>query len=83
MKRLEHPQITAKNSWLALGAGVLAYELVCPSGELLSEGIDRAIDKYPKAVPFAIGYTALHLMNMLPKEVDAYHHIFRRLRHEL
>jgi hypothetical protein len=67
------PELTAKRGWVAVGLLVTAYELACPRGELLSEGIDRAMDKHPVAIPAAIGYTALHLMNLLPEELDLFH----------
>jgi hypothetical protein len=64
------PELTAKRAWQALAAGVVAYELMCPSGELMSEGADRAIDRYPILTKTAIGLTALHLMNALPDNMD-------------
>lgn len=64
---------TAGKAWAWIGALVTAYELSCPDGELLSEGVDRAIEKHPLAVPLAIGYTAAHLCNLLPEKIDLFH----------
>lgn len=69
------PELTAQRAWTALGLGVLAYELACPSGELLSEGVDRALNSHPALTRAAIGYTALHLMNLLPESVDLFHQL--------
>lgn len=66
------PELTAPRAWAVIGLGVLAYEAACPKGELLSEGMDRAIEKYPKAVPLAIGAVALHLMNKFPDKIDPF-----------
>jgi hypothetical protein len=74
-KEYVKPELTAKRAWLGIIAGVTAYELTCKDGELLSEGVDRAIEKHPVAVPLAIGVTALHLCNLLPPKLDPYHQI--------
>lgn len=71
---------TAGKAWAWIGALVTAYELSCPKGELLSEGVDRAIEKHPVAVPLAIGYTAAHLCNVLPKQIDLFHQGAQLLR---
>ena len=65
---------TAEKAWLAMGAGIIAYEALCPKGELLSEGVDRALDKHPILTRALIGTTALHLVNMLPEAIDPFHH---------
>lgn len=67
---MEH--LSAKRGWIALGIGVLAYEVLCPPGELLSEGVDRALTKYPTLTRVAIGTTALHLLNALPEHLDPF-----------
>lgn len=66
------PELTAKRAWVAMGLGILAYEMTCPQGELLSEGVDRALEKHPVLTASAIGVTALHLMNALPESIDPY-----------
>lgn len=76
-KEYVKPELTAKRAWLGIIAGVTAYELTCGDGELLSEGVDRAIQKHPIAVPLAIGVTALHLANGFEalgiQKLDPYH----------
>lgn len=57
---------------LAWGA-ILAYEMVAPPGELLSEGADRSLSRYPILTRVAIGVTALHLANLLPEKYDPLH----------
>jgi hypothetical protein len=74
------PELTGKRAWMAVAGLVTAYELICPDGELLSEECDRAINKYPTLTRAAIGYTALHLMNMLPQSLDVYHQAHKRMR---
>jgi hypothetical protein len=74
------PELTARRGWAAIGLGVLAYEMSCPQGELLSEGANRAIERHPLLVKAAIGYTALHLMNALPEQVDLFSQFTKRLK---
>lgn len=72
-KEVVQPEITAKRTWLAIGATVVAHEIACNRGELLSEGWDKIIDKHPimgRAVPL---YTAAHIANVLPPKLDLFH----------
>lgn len=71
--------LTAKNAWIAIGIGVTAYELACPSGQTLSEGVDRLLER-SKLWAIPIGYTALHLANCLPERLDLFHQV-TELRH--
>ena len=73
-------ELTAERAWGVLGLSVLSYEAACPRGQLLSEGVDRAIEKHPIIVPAVIGYVALHLMNALPQQVDLLHQATRPRR---
>lgn len=68
------PELTAKRAWGAILTGVTIYELTCPQGETLSEGVDRLLDK-SKLWAIPVGYTALHLMNMLPEKIDLFHQV--------
>jgi hypothetical protein len=76
------PELKAGRMWCAIGATVLTYELICPKGELLSEGVDRAIEDHPIIVPLAIGITALHLMNKLPERIDPFHRFIDLIKRE-
>jgi hypothetical protein len=40
-------------AWLVLAAGVIAYDLAAPKGHTMSEQVDRWLEKYPLATPFA------------------------------
>lgn len=65
----------ATKAWLGLGMGVATYEILCPRGETLSEGVDRALE-HPMGryiAMTAIALTAAHLSNVLPQEVDPFH----------
>jgi hypothetical protein len=66
----EHPGVTA---WAILMGGVAAFDALCPKGHTLSETADSAIEKHPLMTRAVIGYTALHLMNLLPEKVDLFH----------
>lgn len=69
-------QLNARNGWIGLGLGVAAYEIACPKGETLSEGVDRALEQ-PLSRVLALGgiaITAAHLANVLPQKVDPFHY---------
>lgn len=71
-KYYAQPELTAKRGWIAMGLGILAYELACPQGELLSEGVDKALNAHPLITRAAIGVTALHLANLIPDTIDPF-----------
>jgi hypothetical protein len=67
-------------AWLALGAGVVSYDLLCVEGQTLSEGADAAMLRHPwlvRAVAFAL---AGHVSNVVPVRYDAVHWMFVGLR---
>lgn len=49
---------------------IVAYEIGCPSGELLCESFDRRITRHPILTRLVIFYTSLHVANMLPTRFD-------------
>lgn len=62
-------------AWAGLAAGVVAYDLLCPPGETLSEGVDRALETRTGRV-LALGSIAIvatHLANVLPQRCDPLH----------
>lgn len=69
------PELSAKRAWVGIGLLVAAYELLAPEGELLSQGVDRALDKHPVLTTTVIGATALHLVNLLPERLDVLHQL--------
>lgn len=62
-------------AWIALGAGVIAYDAACPKGELLSEGVDRYLLRRPWVTRLVIAVTAAHLLNLLPATVDPFYRL--------
>jgi hypothetical protein len=62
--------LSAKQAWAALAAGVLAYELTCNEGELLSEGVDEWLSTRPLLTRTVIAALALHLGNAVPPRID-------------
>lgn len=60
----------AERAWVALGVGVIVYEVVANDGELLSHQVDRWLEKHPVLTTSAIVLTALHLLNLLPDRLD-------------
>lgn len=80
LKYYVRPEITAKRTWIAIGALVAMHEVYCPPGELLSEGADRAIAKYPVAVPVLGAVLAGHVLNVFPEKVDPVHQGFQLIR---
>lgn len=60
-------------AWITLAAVVAVYEAIGP--ELLSEAVDRYIERHPILTRAVIAVTALHLANLLPPAIDPYHWI--------
>lgn len=70
----------ADRAWIALGAGVLAYDVLASPEQTLSEGADRYMLTHPwttRVVAFAV---AGHVCNLLPNRFDAVHLLFTGLR---
>lgn len=80
LKYYVKPELTAKRAWTAIGLGVLAYEALCPNGELLSEGADRLVDKHPIASRIAGLAVAGHVMNLLPDTLDPIHQLVKHFK---
>ena len=68
--------LSAKRMWAAIGIAVAYHELSCKDGELLSEGVDRALEKHPVLTYSLITITAAHLLNQLPPKADPYQWIW-------
>lgn len=68
-------RINAARAWSALAAAVIAYEVLAPEGQLLSEGVDRALLKYPRLTRIGIALVACHLVNAIPDRYDPIHHV--------
>lgn len=68
--------------WAALAGLIVAYEVVAPEGQLLSEEMDRALIRWPVASRVVVAIVALHLLNMIPDHVDPLHRVatLRRVR---
>lgn len=63
--------------WGAIVGSVLAYEYLCDENQMLSEVCDRAYEKpiVREATAFVIGSTALHLLNVIPPQIDWIHRL--------
>ncbi|QPO17421.1 DUF7427 family protein [Mycobacteroides abscessus] len=59
--------------WAAIAAAVVYHELSCRDGELLSEAVDRGLEKNPVPIYVLVLVTAAHLLNWLPSQTDPYH----------
>ena len=66
---------TAREAWIALLALILWWEVYCPPGALLSEGVDVAIERWPVTTRALVLLVALHLINWLPARVDPLHQL--------
>jgi hypothetical protein len=73
----------ADRAWLALAVGVVAWDVACPSGEMLSEASARYAKSHPVLAYAVIGSVAAHLTARIPKWVDPIHGLgvgLRRLK---
>ncbi|ADL71054.1 hypothetical protein SEQ_HALENA_89 [Mycobacterium phage Halena] len=62
-------------AWLALAAGIVGYEIAAPPGELLSEGWDRYLRRFPVAARVLPLIVTLHVINALPERFDPVHRL--------
>jgi hypothetical protein len=70
----------ADRAWIALGVGVVSYDLIAAPEQTLSEGADRYMLKHPwltRCVAFAL---AAHVCNLVKPEWDAIHLLFKAVR---
>lgn len=67
-------------AWIALGVGVLAYDLAAPDGETLSEGADRYMQHH-KWITRSVGIGLVaHVCNMVEPKYDPIHWAFVGMR---
>ena len=64
--------LSAEQMWVLIWGLVVYHELFCPPGQLLSEGVDRAIEKHPKLVYSFTEVKVAHVLNRLPTKADPY-----------
>lgn len=74
------PELTAKRTWALIGAVVVAHEIFCPPGELLSESYDRALERHPLATTVGTLVLTGHLLNAFRENVDPIHRGFQFLK---
>ncbi|MBF6428668.1 hypothetical protein IU440_28745 [Nocardia cyriacigeorgica] len=64
--------MTGKQAWAVIFGLVVFHEVVCDDGQLLSEEVDRALEKHPVLVYLFTLVTVAHLLNWLHPRVDPY-----------
>ncbi|ANA86467.1 hypothetical protein BH762_gp051 [Gordonia phage OneUp] len=65
-------------AWFVIGGFTAYHELTCTPGELMSEAIDRAIEKHPILTRLVFVIIMLHLNNWIPKRLmwlDPFHQL--------
>lgn len=75
-----HRYTTSDKAWMTLGAGILAYEIWAPDGELLSEAVDRYLITHPIATKVIVITLVLHILNVVQPNYDPIHHLATVLR---
>lgn len=60
-------------AWVALAAGVAAWDVFCPEGEQLTDAARRGVVAHPVLTTGAIAVTGLHLANRLHRWMDPYY----------
>lgn len=60
----------ADRAWLTLTAAILAWEISCPPGEMLSHATARYMSTHRWLTATTITYLALHLADVIPHGVD-------------
>lgn len=59
-------------AWLALGIGVLTYDLMARDGEQFSDATDRYTLLHPWITRLVIAATVVHLTRSIPPYLDAF-----------
>lgn len=62
----------SEKAWAVLVIGIVSYEIAAHEGELLSEQIDRWLDRHRLVTTAAVTITAAHLLNWLPARLDPF-----------
>jgi hypothetical protein len=73
----------ADRAWITLAVGVVAWDVLCEPGEMLSEASARYAKKHPVVAYAVIGSVAAHLTARIPPWVDPIHGLgvgLRRLK---
>lgn len=65
--------LSGRSMWAVLFGLVIYHEVVCDEGQLLSEEVDRALERHPVLVYLFTTVTVAHLLNWLPINADPYH----------
>lgn len=65
-------------AWLALAAGVVAYDVMAQPGEMLSQRMDAYRQRHPILTHLVIIYLAAHLTRRWPAHVDPLHRLAQR-----
>jgi len=65
----------ADAAWIVLVAGVVVWDVACPREEMLSEGVDRYLERRPWLTRMVVAVTAAHILNLLPKRVDPFYRV--------
>lgn len=71
----------ADKAWVTLGAGILAYDMLAPPGETLSEGADRYMLRHRWLVRGVACALTGHVCNLVPARYDVIHLAFSAMRH--
>ena len=64
--------VTGEQGVAVLVGVALTHELLAQENQLLSHAFDRWLEKHPWLVRVAVVVTALHLLNLLPNEIDPF-----------
>lgn len=70
----------ADRAWIALGIGVVAYDIMAPAGQTLSEGIDAYLLKRRLCTEIALALVYLHCSNKIPDRCDPIHLLFGAIK---
>lgn len=66
---------TKERAVMALGAFVLAHDVLCRDGETISEWFDESLEKHPLATAVAGAVVVGHVFNIVPERFDLIHKV--------
>lgn len=70
----------ADKAWIAIGMGVIVWDMTCPPGEMLSEASRRYAKNHQLLAHVVVASVGAHLLDLIPRWVDPIHWVGVALR---
>ncbi len=65
-------RLSGGQAWSVIFGFVFLHEMTCREEQLLSEAVDRGLERHPYLTYSLFAVTVAHLLNRLPNKLDPY-----------